>query len=191
MFVLPFWVAYGTQKIGVHGTDFTIMFCRKAKSLISMKYGGREMIEAPLLPLFWRATTDNDRGFSKGFTSGCWYAASLARQSVGLEVEENKDKVEVTFNYKFSIHSEIEVKNRFTVFEDGSVRVKSVYHGAESLPQMQMFAVSFKVSADYDQLEWYAMGPEENYSDRAAGARICKTARIWQSHWCTLGKPHK
>ena len=36
---------------------------------------------------------------------------------------------------------------------------------------MPIFAVSFKVSADYDQLEWYAMGPEENYSDRAAGAR--------------------
>ena len=44
-------------------------FRRKAKSLISMKYGGREMIEAPLLPLFWRATTDNDRGlFSRVYT---------------------------------------------------------------------------------------------------------------------------
>ncbi|MEH7254698.1 glycoside hydrolase family 2 TIM barrel-domain containing protein [Neobacillus niacini] len=165
-------VVYGTQNVGVHGTDFTIMFCRKAKSLISMKYGGREMIEAPLLPLFWRATTDNDKGFSQGYTSGCWYAASLARQSVGLDVEEHKDKVEVTFTYKFSIHSEIEVKNTFTVFADGNVRVKSVYHGAENLPQMPIFAVSFKVSADYDQLEWYAMGPEENYSDRAAGARL-------------------
>ncbi|MEC1522771.1 glycoside hydrolase family 2 TIM barrel-domain containing protein [Neobacillus niacini] len=165
-------VAYGTQNIGVHGTDFSIMFCRKAKSLISMKYGGREMIEAPLLPLFWRATTDNDKGFSQGFTSGCWYAASLARQSVGLDVNEQKDKVEVTFTYKFSIHSEIEVKNTFTVLADGSVHVKSVYHGAENLPQMPIFALSFKVSADYDQLEWYAMGPEENYSDRAAGARL-------------------
>lgn len=165
-------VAYGTQNIGVHGSDFSIMFCRKAKSLISMKYGDREMIEAPILPLFWRATTDNDRGFSQGFTSGCWYAASLARQSVGLDVKEQKDKVEVTFTYKFSIHSEIEVKNTFTVLADGSVHVKSDYHGAENLPQMPIFALSFKVSADYDQLEWYAMGPEENYSDRAAGARL-------------------
>lgn len=165
-------VAYGTQNVGVHGTDFTIMFCRKAGSLISMKYGGREMIEAPLLPLFWRATTDNDRGFSQGFTSGCWYAASLARRSILLDVKEQRNRVEVTFTYKFSIHSEIEVKNTFTVLADGSVRVKSVYHGAEDLPQMPIFAVSFKVSADYDQLEWYAMGPEENYSDRAAGARL-------------------
>ena len=50
--------------------------------------------------------------------------------------------------------------------------MKSVYHGAENLPQMPIFAVSFKVPADYDQLEWYAMGPEENYSDRAHGARL-------------------
>ncbi len=165
-------VAYGTQNVGIHGTDFTIMFCRKAGSLISMKYGGREMIEAPLLPLFWRATTDNDRGFAQGFESGCWYAASLARKSIGWDVEEKQDRIEVTFTYKFSIHSEIEVKNTFTVFADGSVRVKSNYHGAANLPQMPIFALSFKVSADYDQLEWYAMGPEENYSDRAAGARL-------------------
>jgi beta-galactosidase len=50
--------------------------------------------------------------------------------------------------------------------------VKSVYKGAENLPQLPIFAVSFKVPADYDQLEWYAMGPEENYSDRAQGARL-------------------
>lgn len=165
-------VAYGTQNVGVHGRDFSIMFCRKAGSLISMKYGGREMIEAPLLPLFWRATTDNDRGYAQGFTSGCWYAASLARKSIGWDVEEQKDRVHVTFTYKFSIHSEIEVKNTFTVFADGSVRVNSVYHGAEDLPQMPIYAVSFKVPADYDQLEWYAMGPEENYSDRATGAKL-------------------
>jgi beta-galactosidase len=50
--------------------------------------------------------------------------------------------------------------------------VKSVYQGAGNLPQMPIFAVSFKVPADYDQLEWYAMGPEENYSDRAMGAKL-------------------
>lgn len=37
---------------------------------------------------------------------------------------------------------------------------------------MPIFALSFKVPARYDHLEWYAMGPEENYSDRAQGARL-------------------
>jgi beta-galactosidase len=130
------------------------------------------MIALPPAPLFWRATTDNDRGYSQGFHSGLWYAASLTRKCVGIEVEEAQGQVSIAFTYKLAISAEVAVKVSYTVLADGSVRVKSVYHGAENLPQLPIFAISFKVPADYDQLEWYAMGPEENYSDRAMGARL-------------------
>jgi beta-galactosidase len=165
-------VVTGDVNIGVHGRDFTIIFSKQAGSLVSLNYVGKEMIALPPAPLFWRATTDNDRGYSQGFHSGLWYAASLARKCVGIEVEEAKGQVTITFTYKLVISAEVVVKVGYTVLPDGSVRVKSVYQGAENLPQLPIFAVSFKVPADYDQLEWYAMGPEENYSDRAMGARL-------------------
>ncbi|WHY78224.1 glycoside hydrolase family 2 TIM barrel-domain containing protein [Neobacillus sp. WH10] len=165
-------VAHGDVNIGVHGKDFTVMFSKQVGSLVSLNYGGREMIALPPAPLFWRATTDNDRGFSQSFHSGLWYAASLARECVDVQVEENKSHVSIAFTYKFSINNDIEVKIVYTVYPDGSVRVKSAYKGAECLPQLPIFAVSFKVLADYEQLKWYALGPEENYSDRAAGARL-------------------
>lgn len=165
-------VVYGDVNIGVHGRDFTVMFSKGAGSLVSLNYAGKEMISLPPAPLFWRASTDNDRGFSQGFHSGLWYAASLARKCVKMEVEEKESHVSVGFTYKFSINHDIEVKTIYSVYSDGSVKVKSVYNGAENLPQLPIFAVSFKVPADYDQLEWYAMGPEENYSDRAMGAKL-------------------
>ncbi|MEH7250847.1 glycoside hydrolase family 2 TIM barrel-domain containing protein [Neobacillus niacini] len=165
-------VAYGDVNIGVHGRDFTVMFSKGAGSLVSLNYAGNEMVSLPPTPLFWRASTDNDRGFSQGFDSGLWYAASLARKCVNIEVEEKESHVSVGFTYKFSINHEIEVKSVYSVYPNGSVRVKSAYKGAENLPKLPIFAVSFKVPADYDQLEWYAMGPEENYSDRAMGARL-------------------
>ncbi|MFX3661632.1 MAG: glycoside hydrolase family 2 TIM barrel-domain containing protein [Ectobacillus sp.] len=165
-------VVHGDVNIGVHGSDFSILFSKQVGSLVSLNYAGKEMISFPPMPLFWRATTDNDRGYAQGFHSGCWYAASLARKCVGVDVEEEQGQVSVVFTYKFSIHSEIEVNIRYTVYPDGSVRVKSVYRGASNLPQMPTFAVSFKIPADYDQLEWYAMGPKENYEDRCMGARL-------------------
>lgn len=165
-------VAEGDVNIGVHGRDFSIMFSKQVGSLVSLNYAGKEMIALPPAPLFWRATTDNDRGFSQGYHSGLWYAASLARKCVGLEVKESDEQVCITFTYKLAISSEVGVKISYTVLSDGSVRVKSVYHGAANLPQLPIFAVSFKVPADYDQLEWYAMGPEENYIDRCKGARL-------------------
>ncbi|MGG1675630.1 glycoside hydrolase family 2 TIM barrel-domain containing protein [Neobacillus sp. NRS-1170] len=162
----------GDVNIGVHGRDFTVMFSKQAGSLISLNYAGREMIALPPAPLFWRATTDNDRGFSQSYHSGLWYAASLARKCVKIELEEKGGHVSVGFTYKFSINDDIEVITVYTVYPDGSVKVRSKYKGAEKLPQLPIFAVSFKLPANYDQLEWYAMGPEENYSDRNKGARL-------------------
>jgi beta-galactosidase len=168
----PLRVVEGDVNIGVHGNDFSIVFSKQAGSLVSVNYSGREMIAYPPAPLFWRATTDNDKGYAQGFTSGMWLAASLARRCTGVLLEEEQGHVSVKFTYKFSISSEVEVKTRYTVQGDGSISVKSTYHGAENLPQLPLFGLSFKVPADYDQLEWYAMGPEENYSDRAKGAKL-------------------
>ncbi|MED3563148.1 glycoside hydrolase family 2 TIM barrel-domain containing protein [Bacillus xiapuensis] len=165
-------VAHGDVNIGVHGKDFSVIFSKQAGSLISLNYGSKEMIACSPAPLFWRATTDNDRGFSQDYHSGVWYAASLARKCVGFEVEEAEGLVTVSFTYKFSVSDAIEVRVLYTVYPDGSLRVKSSYRGAENLPQIPTFALSFKVPADYDQLEWYAMGPEENYADRKNGARL-------------------
>jgi beta-galactosidase len=162
----------GDVNIGVHGQDFSILFSKQAGTLVSINYEGREMISVPPMPLFWRATTDNDKGFGQAFHSGIWYAASLARQCKAVELGEKEHSVTVTFTYKFSIHQEISVKTTYEVLLDGQIRVASTYYGAENLPQLPIFALSMKVPADYENLKWYAMGPDENYSDRAKGARL-------------------
>ncbi|MCD8501678.1 MAG: beta-galactosidase small subunit [Bacillaceae bacterium] len=126
------------------------------------------------MPLFWRATTDNDRGFSQGYHSGCWYAASLARKCIGVVTVQDENSVSITFTYQFSMMKDVIVKTTYTVYPNGAIKVKHFYSGSnEQLPQMPIFALSFKVPAEYGQLEWYAMGPEENYSDRAKGAKLC------------------
>ncbi|NRD76781.1 DUF4981 domain-containing protein [Bacillus sp. BRMEA1] len=167
-------VVQGDVNIGVHGKDFSAIFSKQVGSLVSLKCSGKEMISQPPAPLFWRATTDNDRGFAQDFHSGIWFAASLARKCNGIEIEEERDQVRIIFTYQFSIHPGIEVKMWYTVYPDGSIRVKSSYRGTANLPQLPTFALSFKVPCDYDQLEWYALGPEENYVDRCAGARLCQ-----------------
>ncbi|MDG4657279.1 glycoside hydrolase family 2 TIM barrel-domain containing protein [Ectobacillus antri] len=165
-------VVQGDVNIGVHGRDFSAIFSKQVGSLVSLKYDGKEMIAIPPAPLFWRATTDNDKGFGQAYQSGIWYAASLARKCVHVEVTEENEMATVAFTYKLSISEAAEVKVQYTVAGDGSIHVKSSYRGAPNLPQMPTFALSFKTIADYDQLEWYALGPCENYSDRSKGAKL-------------------
>ncbi|WP_053375346.1 glycoside hydrolase family 2 TIM barrel-domain containing protein [Paenibacillus sp. FJAT-27812] len=165
-------VVEGDVNIGVHGRDFSIMFSKQAGTLISLNYAGREMIAIPPAPLFWRATTDNDKGFALGFDSGAWFAASLTRKCISVELTQQAGSATVTFKYKLSISSEVLVTVAYKVLADGSLNVTSSYKGAEGLPKLPIFALSFKVPADYRHLDWYAMGPEENYIDRAFGARL-------------------
>lgn len=169
-----FRVVEGDVNIGVHGRDFSIMFSKQAGTLISVRYAGREMIASQPQPLFWRAMTDNDKGFGQGFESGAWYAASLTRRCVNVELIETEHDVTVKYTYKLNISDKVSVTVAYKVTEGGKIHVASNYFGTSGLPKLPIFALSFKVPADYDQLDWYAMGPEENYIDRAFGARLMK-----------------
>ena len=160
------------MQIGVLGEGFTVLFSKQAGSLVSLNYHGREMIAAPPAPLFWRATTDNDKGTNLGYNAGCWYAASLARKCAEVKLSQADGAVTVSFDYRFSIHADLTVVTAYTVYGDGTVRVRTRYTGAAGLPDLPIVALSFKMPADYSQSEWYAMGPEENYIDRAFGARL-------------------
>ncbi|MEK3879959.1 glycoside hydrolase family 2 TIM barrel-domain containing protein [Paenibacillus sp. FSL M7-0420] len=172
-----FGVIEGDVNIGVTGRGFSALFSKQAGSLVSLCYGGREMIVTPPAPLFWRATTDNDKGTALGYHAGGWFAASLARQCTAVSLHTKADRATVSFDYAFSISSELKASIEYTVHADGSVRVRMVYTGADGLPDVPVVAVSFRMPADYEATEWYARGPEENYSDRAHGARLTRFRR--------------
>ncbi|WP_138494798.1 glycoside hydrolase family 2 TIM barrel-domain containing protein [Paenibacillus pinistramenti] len=166
-------VIEGDVNIGVKGEGFTAIFSKGAGSLVSLRYNDREMVEIPPAPLFWRATTDNDKGTALGYHAGAWFAASLARRCLSVNVSQpDSSSATVTFEYGFSIHPDLRFTTAYTVHGDGSVRVKASYKGAEGLPDVPIVAWSFKMKADYSQTEWLALGPEENYSDRSFGARL-------------------
>ncbi|HEY4390209.1 MAG TPA: glycoside hydrolase family 2 TIM barrel-domain containing protein [Paenibacillus sp.] len=166
-------VVHGDVNIGVHGRQFSILFSKQVGSLVSLNYAGREMMAAPFKPLFWRASTDNDRGTAMDYHAAGWYAASLAPKCVNVQIKKEEEGVSIIFDYVLSISPEAKTTVGYTVYSDGSIRVRSTYHGTPGLPDLPIFALSFKMPAAYHKLQWYAMGPEENYQDRCHGARLC------------------
>lgn len=167
-------VVQGDVNIGVHGDGFSILFSKGIGSLVSLRYGGREMIAAPPAPVFWRATTDNDRGMGQGFHAGAWLAASLAPRCTKVSLEQAKGQVTVTFRYALNIHADVSATIAYTVYGDGNLDVLSRYEGTAGLPELPIYALSFKIPAEYERLDWYAYGPEENYADRCHGARLTR-----------------
>ena len=173
-------VVEGDVNIGVRGRDFLVLFSKQVGSLVSLSYAGREFIAVPPAPQFWRATTDNDKGTSMGYHAGLWYAASLARACVAVELTEETTFVAVTFRYEFSIHSELAVSTTYRVMADGTVHVENRYKGAAGLPDLPQFALAFRVPADYrswNGTRW----------DRKKTISIAPKAPVWASSATTLG----
>ena len=176
-------VIRSTHNIGLRGESFEVLFSGLNGGLASYKYGGKEMIEAIPKPNFWRAPTDNDNGNFMAARYGQWKIASLYathkdyRENTyarilepELETEDNKAKV--TFTYILPTTPNAQCRLSYEVDGDGRVKTTLSYDPVKELGDMPEFGVMFKLSADYDHLKWYGLGPAETYADRCKGARL-------------------
>jgi beta-galactosidase len=159
----------------VQGRDWEVLFSEKASGMISYLHQGRQMIAVPPMPDFWRAPTDNDRGNHMAFRHSFWktaslYSADLKRQPDRIRVKENS--VSVSWKYSLPAEKPEDCRMEYTVYPDGTVRVRMTMQLPAEAGDPPLFGVSFKMDADYDRLKWYGLGPEETYCDRCCGAKL-------------------
>lgn len=176
----PIQVVRGKWNIGVKGEEFDCLFSLLNGGLVSYRYAGKEMIEKIPMPNFWRAPVDNDNGSQAPARYAQWKIASMyvshrncgTFEDVPTAVEENEHSVTVTYTYYMPTTPASKCRVAYTVFGDGTIETNLSYDPVEGLPDMPEFGMMFKLNADYDNLEWYGMGPEETYADRKHGAKL-------------------
>ena len=176
----PIRVVHGKVNIGVKGEDFDCLFSMLSGGLVSYRYGGVEMIEMIPKPNFWRAPNDNDCGNLMPMRYAQWKIASMyishrnggMFDNVPTKVEEKDNTVTVTYTYFMPTTPAGKCQVSYTVFGDGTIETKLMYDPVEGLPDMPEFGMMFQFNADYDNLTWYGMGPEETYADRRHGAKL-------------------
>lgn len=176
----PVKVIKGMNNIGVQGEDFEVLFSGLFGGLTSYRYGGVEMLEDIPKPNFWRAPVDNDEGSLMMAQYGQWKLASLYLTHKDFEThfpaeplaEEREDSAVITFRYNLPTKPVSFCTVAYTVYGDGTVEATLSYDPVEGLGDMPEFGMMMKVNADYDQVEWYGMGPAETYADRCMGAKL-------------------
>jgi len=176
---LPVRVISNADNIGVKGSHFSALFSKDRGGLVSYRYAGREMVEKVPMPNFWRAPVDNDMGNHMPLRYSQWKLASLygthnniVDNKPGLPVLEVRDhSATITYNYYLPTVPITTCKVTYTVHGDGTIKV-DMSCAPENLPPMPEFGMLFKFNADYENLEWYGMGPEETYVDRETGAKL-------------------
>lgn len=170
----PLNVIYGDVNIGVKGEGFRVLFSRQEGSIVSLVYDGKEWIGKPLMPVYWRATTDNDKGNKFSVAGSVWYGAGRFPHysNENCAVEEGDGFIKVTYTYELSTIPRAVTEVSYEVDGSGKIKVKAIFHGQKGLPQLPAFGMRLITPDGAKSFTWYGKGPEENYCDRNDGARL-------------------
>lgn len=169
-----FKVVYGDVNVGVMGDGFRVLFSKQEGSIVSLVYDGKEWIGRPFLPVYWRATTDNDKGNKFSAAGSVWYGAGRFPyySNDNCRVEEKEGFLKVTYTYELSTVPKAVTEVSYEVDGGGRIRVKAVFHGQKGLPQLPAFGMRLITPEAAAEFTWYGRGPKENYCDRNEGARL-------------------
>lgn len=164
-----FEVIKGDVNLGVKGKGFHIIFSYQEKGIVSLKYDDKEWIYRTPKPVFWRASTENDKGNGFLFHSNMWLGADQFQQGIGHEVDESvTGQIKITFGYRIGTLPQTEVKVSYTVNALGNIQVNVHYAGKKGLPQLPLFGMQFITPVREDHIKWMGLSGE-TYPDRKKG----------------------
>ncbi len=166
-------IVYGDFNIGIHGNDFHILFSKTEPGMVSYRYKDQEYLKCiPPLPVYWRASTDNDRGCGFPAESSCFLGATVCPHLKELQVKEGENSISLLYRFLLPTKPETVTEVTYEVQGNGSVMVKLHYFGKTGIPQLPLLGMRFITKPEFCKVTYYGLGPEENYPDRLTGAQM-------------------
>ncbi len=150
-----------------------------ANGMLSVGYGGKTVISRGPQVSIWRAPTDND-GIKNLLHIGKFHKRALAiwlesgldkyaAQPGKLSVAGNRIKLS-TVSAKPDGGPEVIHECVYSPLSDGSILAENTFIVPDELNDLPRLGVVMELPYSMDQVEWYGLGPHENYIDRKAGA---------------------
>ena len=165
-------VEEGQDRVTVGGDSFTLRFTPSLGTITSFRYRDIELMEMGPLPSFWRAPTDNDRGFGIERRMGVWRNAGSGWEITETRVERlSAQAVRIAVDASLpAVNSNYRVT--YTVFGSGDLVVESSIEPSDGLPELPRFGMQMSIPGGFETFTWYGRGPFENYVDRKKAARV-------------------
>lgn len=151
---------------------WTASFDKRTGALDSYTLERKELLTQPLMPCFNRAATENDLGARAHLKQALWRNPSFEVESFSFTPQENSCLIEVVFK---PIGGKASVSVFYNVAADGSLSIVESMADAGGLsdaPDLFRFGMAFAMPASYDRIDFFGLGPWENYVDRSSAALL-------------------
>ncbi|HTX71772.1 MAG TPA: glycoside hydrolase family 2 TIM barrel-domain containing protein, partial [Rectinemataceae bacterium] len=189
---------------GIHGPDsFWRARISERGFLERLEVGGVEILAAPLIMNLWRAPTEND-GLKlfmdkRGMADFAFYYENKVMYSwldAGLDelrfeaprFEHDREDGALRVVHEVRTRAERRVGRfiqRFAASGEGLLAA-FVFDLEGSLPELPRVGLATSLTAGFESVRWYGLGPQECYADRKAAA----TMGVWESTVDELQVPY-
>ncbi|KAK8919439.1 hypothetical protein KSP39_PZI021197 [Platanthera zijinensis] len=175
--------------------NWCIKFNTLTGTIERWELGGCLLTDKDIIPCFWRAPTDNDKGGGPDSYASRWKAALLDNLSFQLNhcsVERQTDNVllitasyfgvplcnsqtnsgEAITNTISTNYMLFRVDASYWIYASGDIIIEYKVNPNGDLPPLPRVGVEFHVDQSLDCIKWYGRGPFECYPDRKEAAHV-------------------
>ena len=173
-----FWPAFGGKSavmmrldndINVTTKDAIILF-NGTGAMSSLVVKGKQLLEAPLEPYFWKPENDNQHAAHFAERTAIWKDATEKRVVKNIRTEEKKDVVKIIYEMSLPTVA-ADLTLTYSITNDTQIKVEMDYKPtATNLSVMPKFGMRMRIPSNYTQIKYYGRGPWENYPDRKRSA---------------------
>lgn len=163
-------IEYGT--LYIFGGDMEVRISRRNNKLYSIKKGGEELLASPIIPQFWRAITDNDRGNHMNVRCAMWKDAGKDCQFDITDIKENGKEVIVKTKFTVNTYPQVSVGEIIYTVGSNGIHVDYTFDPPAGLPEIPNLALLIDSAQSFYGLEYLGRGPHENYIDRNSSADV-------------------
>jgi len=154
-------------------TQLNVTFDKTSGLLSQYKVNNLELLDQGLSGNYWRAVTDNDKGWGVHYNLKVWQEASK-QQTLKSITSEQIDKTSIAVTTVHILADNVaELTTHYIISADGEINVDSKFSPLkEKLPQLPRVGMHMQVAKAFQQLEWFGRGPLSSYSDRKTSMAV-------------------
>ena len=161
----------GSDEFTVEGTDFKVRIDQKNATIASYVLDGDTLIKEGGVPNFWRAPTDNDKGFNMEKGHGEWRYAGYKRSIKSAKVTEvSAQETQVYFEIDLPQAGSSRMGLTYTIYGSGDIIVDYTFYPDASKNYIPNIGMLFTVPGGFEKVRWFGRGPDENYIGRNRGS---------------------
>jgi beta-galactosidase len=165
------------------------IFDLRRGSLSSWRFRGTELMRGPIVPDFWRAPTDNDRGNRMPVALSPWRGAAGTWHVTDMRIHMNRKYFYVVSEGKLPLGDSI-YEITWLFLGSGDVVVNPLLQPhAEGLPDLPRFGMRMTMPTEFDNLAWFGRGPQETYADRDDARVGVYSGRVLDQYCADYSEP--